>query len=76
MTVPRLERHFTVEQTEDVCRDALGVVERLEPPEDLRLAVFNTAVGMLGKWFDVDAHEQAVQAARQMRVLGGGGGVG
>lgn len=40
--------HFTPEQVEQAIVAALDMVERLDPPDDLRAAVFGHAVTMLG----------------------------
>lgn len=50
-TPPNLKRHFTDAQIETALRFALDVVEKVEPPEDLRLAVFNAAWGMRGMYY-------------------------
>lgn len=52
MAEPILRQHFTTDQTTKTIRAALGIVDELEPPDDLRLAAFNFALGMLGKWYD------------------------
>jgi hypothetical protein len=50
-TAPNLKRHFTDQQIEDALRFALDVVEKLEPPDDLRVAAFNAAWGMRGMYY-------------------------
>jgi hypothetical protein len=48
---PNLRRHFTDAQIEEALTFALRTVEKVEPPEDLRLAVFNAAWGMRGMYY-------------------------
>jgi hypothetical protein len=39
--------HNTVEQVERYLRAALDLIDKLEPPEDLRVAAFQSAVNMV-----------------------------
>lgn len=43
MTPPTLSKVWQRDELEVELRDALALVEALEPPEDLRVAVFQTA---------------------------------
>ena len=39
-------QHNSVEQVEGYLQDALEITERLDPPEDLRVAFFNAVVAL------------------------------
>lgn len=60
-----LRRHFSRELVVDTLRLTLDVVDELEPPDDLRLATFNAAFGMFGKFYDA-------RAAAAANILHGG----
>ncbi len=44
-----LKRMFTDDEVFNLFRDALKVVERLDPPDDLRVPTFSGVVNMLGQ---------------------------
>lgn len=61
-----LRRHFSRELVVETLRLTLNVVDELDPPDDLRLATFNAAFGMFGKFYDA----RAAAAAGSLGLLG------
>lgn len=51
----RLERTVPIEVSERSIRDALIIVERLDPPDDLRVAVFTIAAQHASQFTLVDS---------------------
>lgn len=48
MTVVQQEKHnYTTEQVREHVLEAIGMVQELDPPEDLRVEAFKAAVNML-----------------------------
>lgn len=71
MTPPRLSRVWTRDELATELRDALGLVDELDPPEDLRVAVFNVACnGLLQRV--ADQPNPAIALGRRGLPLGRG----
>lgn len=47
MSLPQLQRTWSKSDVADELRDALAIVNELQPPDDLRVAVFNLAAQAL-----------------------------
>lgn len=59
-------RIWTREQVTDMNREALAIVTDLDPPDDLRLEVFNCALRMIGQ---VDIKESDITRASSLRMI-------
>lgn len=65
-----LYRHFSDDQIERYLVFALELVEKLNPPDDLRLAVFNAAWGMQGMHYGEGPNVQRSPAMSMVRGNG------
>lgn len=45
----KIQRTFTNAQIVNILRDALDILEELDPPEDMRAATFQSALNMTGQ---------------------------